>query len=183
MQTRGNALHSQAYVHLYSLCQTWLNLKTHTVSETENRTYIQIYTYKGGGDCCMQTTSLSACLDAAAHTRKTCGGGRVLAHAPWAAHAQWVHSLSFVNVVCRPHAVPAAHVTVFQTWAQKVGLVLEEVTVPYIQPASGTIKHLSFVRGALWASSQVRQGRYPLLPHLRPTMGIWEGRVVQQSCT
>ena len=25
-------------MHLYSLCQTWLNLKTHTVSETENRT-------------------------------------------------------------------------------------------------------------------------------------------------
>ena len=38
MQTRGNALQNQAYVHLYSLCQTWLNLKTHTVSETENRT-------------------------------------------------------------------------------------------------------------------------------------------------
>ena len=29
-------------MHLYSLCQTWLNLKTHTVSETENRG-------KGGG--------------------------------------------------------------------------------------------------------------------------------------
>ena len=38
MQTRGNALHSKASVHLYSLCQTWLTLKTHTVSETENRT-------------------------------------------------------------------------------------------------------------------------------------------------
>ena len=25
-------------MHLYSLCQTWLNLKTHTVPETENRT-------------------------------------------------------------------------------------------------------------------------------------------------
>ena len=25
-------------MHLYSLCQTWLNLKIHTVSETENRT-------------------------------------------------------------------------------------------------------------------------------------------------
>ena len=25
-------------MHLYSLCQTWLTLKTHTVSETENRT-------------------------------------------------------------------------------------------------------------------------------------------------
>ena len=25
-------------MHLSSLCQTWLNLKTHTVSETENRT-------------------------------------------------------------------------------------------------------------------------------------------------
>ena len=25
-------------MHLYSLCQTWLHLKTHTVSETENRT-------------------------------------------------------------------------------------------------------------------------------------------------
>ena len=25
-------------MHLYSLCQTWLNLKTHTASETENRT-------------------------------------------------------------------------------------------------------------------------------------------------
>ena len=25
-------------MHRYSLCQTWLNLKTHTVSETENRT-------------------------------------------------------------------------------------------------------------------------------------------------
>ena len=25
-------------MHLYSLCQTWLNLKTDTVSETENRT-------------------------------------------------------------------------------------------------------------------------------------------------
>ena len=32
MQTRGNALHSEASVHLYSLCQTWLTLKTHTVS-------------------------------------------------------------------------------------------------------------------------------------------------------
>ena len=38
MQTRGNALHSKAQVHLHSLCQTWLSLKTHTVSETENRT-------------------------------------------------------------------------------------------------------------------------------------------------
>ena len=38
MQTRGNALYSQAYVHLYSLCQTRLTLKTHTVSEIENRT-------------------------------------------------------------------------------------------------------------------------------------------------
>ena len=38
MQTRGNALHSQASVHLYSLYQTRLTLKTHTVSETENRT-------------------------------------------------------------------------------------------------------------------------------------------------
>ena len=38
MQTRGNALHSKAQVHRYSLCQTWLNLKTHTVSETEKRT-------------------------------------------------------------------------------------------------------------------------------------------------
>ena len=36
MQPRGNALHSKASVHL---CQTWLNLKTHTVSETEHRTY------------------------------------------------------------------------------------------------------------------------------------------------
>ena len=129
--------------------------------------------YKGGGDCGMQTTSLSASLDAAAHTRKTWGGWGVLAHAPLAAHAQWLHSLSFVNVVCRPHAVPAAHVTVFQTWAQKVGLVLEEVTLPYIQLAPVTIKHLSFLRGALWAYSQVRQGGYPLLPHLRPTMGMW----------
>ena len=25
-------------MHLYSLCQTWLTLKTHAVSETENRT-------------------------------------------------------------------------------------------------------------------------------------------------
>ena len=25
-------------MHLYSPCQTWLNLKTHTVSETKNRT-------------------------------------------------------------------------------------------------------------------------------------------------
>ena len=37
-QTRGNALHSNAQVHLYSLCQTRLTLKTHTMSETENRT-------------------------------------------------------------------------------------------------------------------------------------------------
>ena len=38
MQTRGNALLSEAQVQLYSLCQTRLNLMTHTVSETEDRT-------------------------------------------------------------------------------------------------------------------------------------------------
>ena len=37
-QINGHALHSTAYVPLCSLCQTWSNLKTHPVSETENRT-------------------------------------------------------------------------------------------------------------------------------------------------
>ena len=53
MQTRGNALHSQAGVHLYSLCQTWLNLKAHTMSETETRTScLTVCPERGGGGLC-----------------------------------------------------------------------------------------------------------------------------------
>ena len=39
-------------MHLYSLCQTWLNLKTHTVSETENRTscLTTLCLWGGGGE-------------------------------------------------------------------------------------------------------------------------------------
>ena len=36
-------------MHLYSLCQTWLNLKTHTVSETENRTSCLTTVVRSGG--------------------------------------------------------------------------------------------------------------------------------------
>ena len=43
MQTRGKALHRNAEVHLYSP----VKLKTHTLSETENRTFGM----RGGGGC------------------------------------------------------------------------------------------------------------------------------------
>ena len=53
MQTRGNALHSQAQMHLSSLCQAWLNLKTHTVSETERQNIMSDYI--------SQTITVSSC--------------------------------------------------------------------------------------------------------------------------
>ena len=42
-------------MHLYSLCQTWLNLKTHTVSETENRKQNIM------SDYIRQTVTVSSC--------------------------------------------------------------------------------------------------------------------------
>ena len=69
--------------------------------------------------------------------------------------ALWVHSYSFVTLVFRPQAYPESQVTVFRSWAQRVGLVLEESALPYIQLA---IKHPSFLQGALRSYSQLRRG-------------------------
>ena len=63
MQTRGNALHSKAKAHLYSQCQTWINLKTHTVSKTENRT------------SCLTTVSQTIKLGAGGRPREVLEGG------------------------------------------------------------------------------------------------------------
>ena len=51
-------------MHLYSLCQTWLNLKTHTVSETENRT------------SCLTTVSQTITVSSCQSVLKGGGGGR-----------------------------------------------------------------------------------------------------------
>ena len=53
-----------------------------------------------------------------------------LAHAPLAAYTQWVHTQSFVTVVCKPDVCDKGHVTAFQKWAYTMGLVLDEVTLP-----------------------------------------------------
>ena len=51
-----------------------------------------------------------------------------------------------------------AHVTAFQNWVLGMGLILEEVTLPYIQLAPVTIKKPSFLQGTLRAYSQVWSG-------------------------
>ena len=81
-----------------------------------------------------------------------------LAHASLASYTLWVHSHSFVTLVCRPQAYPASQVAVSHGWAQRVGLILEESTLPYLQLAPVTIKHPSFLQGALRSYSQVRRG-------------------------
>ena len=63
-----------------------------------------------------------------------------LAHASLSSYALWVHSHSFVTLVCRPQAYPESHVVAFRGWARHVGLVLEETTLPYVQLAPVTIK-------------------------------------------
>ena len=67
------------------------------------------------------------------------------------------------------------HVAAFQTWALRVGLILEEVTLPYIQLAAVTVKKPSFLQGPLRTYSQVKGGgggAPPPPPHLLPSMGI-----------
>ena len=39
----------------------------------------------------------------------------------------WGHKFS-----CQPHAYNTVHVNAFHKWALQVGLVLDEVTLPYI---------------------------------------------------
>ena len=61
-------------------------------------------------------------------------------------------------VVYRPHTFPVEHVAKFTAWAGRVSLILDEVTLPYIQLAPVTMKKPSFLQGALRAYSQVRGG-------------------------
>ena len=83
---------------------------------------------------------------------------RSLAHAPLASYALWVHSHSFVTAVCHPHVYDALHMEQFQSWAGRVGMVLDEVTLPYIQLALVNIRKPSFLQGALRAYFRVRRG-------------------------
>ena len=99
-----------------------------------------------------------------------------LAHAPLASYALWVHSHSFVTAVCHPHVYDASHMEQFQSWAGRVGMVLDEATLPYIQLAPVNIRKPSFLQGALRAYSRVRRGGSevpPPPPQLLPQMGIW----------
>ena len=99
-----------------------------------------------------------------------------LAHAPLASYALWVHSHSFVTAVCHPHVYDASHMEQFQSWAGRVGMVLDEATLPYIQLALVNIRKPSFLQGALRAYSRVRRGGSevpPPPPQLLPQMGIW----------
>ena len=83
-----------------------------------------------------------------------------MAHVWLSSYALWVHSHSFVTLVCCPEAYPESHVVAFCGLARRVGLVLEETILPYVQLAPVTIKRLSFLQG----SSQVRMRGHPPPP-------------------
>ena len=105
-----------------------------------------------------------------------------LAHAPLASYALWVHSHSFITAVCHPHVYDASHVESFQYRAGRVGLVLNEVTLPYIQLAPVNIKKPSFLQGALRAYLRVQRGGgvYPPNGHL--AFSIFQGRYSVDIC-
>ena len=81
-----------------------------------------------------------------------------LVHASLSLYAPWVHSHSFVTLVCRPQASPESQVGSSRGWARRVKLVPEETTLLYVQLAPVTIKRPSFLQGSLRAYSQVRKG-------------------------
>ena len=81
-------------------------------------------------------------------------------------------------VVYRPHTFPQGHLAKFTAWAGTVGLILDEVTLPYIQLVPVTMTTPNFLQGALRAYSQVHKGGGgerppPPTPHPLLQMGVW----------
>ena len=74
---------------------------------------------------------------------------RGLAHVPMSSYEQSVHAQSFMAVVCKMWAHGATHVSTFQPWATRVGLVVDEVTLPYIWLALVPLRTPSFLQGSL----------------------------------
>ena len=102
-----------------------------------------------------------------------------LAPAPLACYALWVHSHSFVTAVCHPHVYDASHVEKFQCWAGRVGMVLDEVTLPYIQLAPVNIKKTLFpigdTKGVLTGAESPPPPATAVTPNGHLAYGIFEG--------
>ena len=98
----------QAYVHLYSLCQTRLTLKTHTVSETENRTSCLTTLVRQSQSVAVSQTSAISVGSRTVHYRHRVrgGGGGGLTPSPSGVRAKGADTLGGGGLNFLPQEAP-----------------------------------------------------------------------------
>ena len=72
-------------------------------------------------------------------------GGR--GHVGLGLYAAWVHSQTFVQAVVRPSSLAEQHARPFRGWADRVGLILEPVFLPYLQLAPIPLPSVAWTKG------------------------------------
>ena len=70
-------------------------------------------------------------------------------------YAQWFHGHTFVSAVLQPWSVAERHAVPFRRWANKMGVVLDWESPPYLQLAPISLSQPTFLQSCLKAYSVV----------------------------